>query len=53
MILEKQSRGGTLDAVLPEATLMKDSFQENQHYAAEVTKLKEMLTQRDNEISIL
>ncbi|KAJ0008760.1 hypothetical protein NQD34_016175 [Periophthalmus magnuspinnatus] len=34
-------------------TLMRGDIQESQQCAAEVTKLKEMLTQRDSEISIL
>uniref|UniRef100_UPI0037E93C34 kinesin-like protein KIF6 n=1 Tax=Semicossyphus pulcher TaxID=241346 RepID=UPI0037E93C34 len=37
----------------PASTLTREEIQDNDHSAAEVAKLKEMLTQRDNEISIL
>ncbi|XP_072314389.1 kinesin-like protein KIF6 [Eucyclogobius newberryi] len=55
MFLEKTSRGAALTdgKVVPEATLRRGDVQESQQCATEVTKLKEMLTQRDNEISIL
>ncbi|XP_020775106.2 kinesin-like protein KIF6 [Boleophthalmus pectinirostris] len=55
MVLEKPSRGAALTdgKMTPEATLMRGHIQESQQCVVEVTKLKEMLTQRDNEISIL
>lgn len=37
----------------PATAVQKEVMQDAQHNAAEVTRLKEMLTQRDNEISIL
>lgn len=37
----------------PTFTVREDVVPDSHHSAAEVTKLKEMLTQRDNEISIL
>ncbi|KAK7904500.1 hypothetical protein WMY93_017107 [Mugilogobius chulae] len=55
MVLEKSGREAPLtDGIItPEATPMSGDFHESQQCATEVTKLKEILTQRDNEISIL
>lgn len=55
MILDKQSGGKSCGdgQMTPRAATKEGEIKNNQHSAAEVTKLKEMLTQRDNEISIL
>ncbi|XP_054470457.1 kinesin-like protein KIF6 [Anoplopoma fimbria] len=53
MIMDKQSGGNRHSdgQASPAATVAV--IQESHHCAAEVTKLKEMMTQRDNEISVL
>ncbi|XP_053191178.1 kinesin-like protein KIF6 [Scomber japonicus] len=55
MILDKKGGGNrcTDGQASPSAIAKEEEIQYNHHNAAEVTKLKEMLTQRDNEISIL
>lgn len=55
MILDKQSGGNKRNdgQESPAATKREEVTQDSHHSAAQVTKLKEMLTQRDNEISIL
>ncbi|XP_070698913.1 kinesin-like protein KIF6 [Pempheris klunzingeri] len=51
MIMDKQSGGNSNGQESP--MWREDVIQDGHHSPAEVTKLKEMLTQRDNEISIL
>ncbi|XP_069017012.1 kinesin-like protein KIF6 [Embiotoca jacksoni] len=55
MILDKHGRrnGHRNGQESPDATVSDEGIQKSQHNAAEVARLKEMLTQRDNEISIL
>ncbi|XP_026209606.1 kinesin-like protein KIF6 isoform X2 [Anabas testudineus] len=55
MILAKQDGGNRRcnGQDSPAATVQDEVMQDAQHSAEEVAKLKEMLTQRDNEISIL
>ncbi|XP_023250493.1 kinesin-like protein KIF6 [Seriola lalandi dorsalis] len=53
MILDKQGGGNKCIAESPAATAREEVIEESHHIASEVTKLKEMLTQRNNEISIL
>ncbi|XP_044230917.1 kinesin-like protein KIF6 [Thunnus albacares] len=55
MILDKQGRGNRCSdgQASPAVIVREGEIQDNHRSAAEVTKLKEMLTQRDNEISIL
>lgn len=55
MILEKKGGGNKCSdgQELPAATVREDGIQDSHQSAPTVTKLKEMLTQRDNEISIL
>ncbi|XP_029981840.1 kinesin-like protein KIF6 [Sphaeramia orbicularis] len=55
MVLEKQDMGNRHSdrQVSPAVTVTQEDVKESQDHSAEVTKLKEMLTQRDNEISIL
>ena len=50
--MDKQGQRGTGCSDGP-VTVRKEVTEDSHHSAAEVTKLKEMLTQRDNEISIL
>ncbi|XP_074548303.1 kinesin-like protein KIF6 [Halichoeres trimaculatus] len=55
MIIDKRDGGNSIYDVKqpPEATLRREVMQDSDQTAAEVNTLKEMLTQRDNEISIL
>ncbi|XP_062295789.1 kinesin-like protein KIF6 [Scomber scombrus] len=55
MILDKKGGGNRCSdgQASPSAIAKEGEIHNNHHSAAEVTKLKEMLTQRDNEISIL
>ncbi|XP_029317068.1 kinesin-like protein KIF6 [Cottoperca gobio] len=55
MIMDKQGgENGHGDVqASPTATGREEAIQDSHHCAAQVTKLKEMMTQRDNEISIL
>ncbi|XP_034531801.1 kinesin-like protein KIF6 isoform X2 [Notolabrus celidotus] len=55
IITDKSDGGNNLCDVRqpPEATMRGEVIEASDHTAAEVSRLKEMLTQRDNEISIL
>ncbi|XP_059210074.1 LOW QUALITY PROTEIN: kinesin-like protein KIF6 [Centropristis striata] len=55
MIMDRHGGGNRSSdgKVSPAATVREVGTQDSHQHAAEVTKLKEMMTQRDNEISIL
>ncbi|KAM6969521.1 kinesin-like protein KIF6 [Tautogolabrus adspersus] len=55
MIMDKRGGGNKPgdDKESPGETVKREDIEDISHRAAEVTKFKEMLTQRDNEISIL
>nr|XP_046268923.1 kinesin-like protein KIF6 isoform X2 [Scatophagus argus] len=56
MIMDKQEQRGNRShggQQSPAATVSEEIIQDSHHSATEVTKLKKMLTQRDDEISIL
>ncbi len=55
-MIENKQGGGSMHSDWqdsPAATVREEVIQDSHRSAEEVTKLKEMLTQRDNEISIL
>ncbi|XP_051249392.1 kinesin-like protein KIF6 isoform X1 [Dicentrarchus labrax] len=53
MIMDKHGGGNGRSDGSPAETVREEVIQDSYHSAAEVTKLKTMLKQRDNEISIL